>query len=184
MKISKNDPVIFLITGKAGHGKSYSAKVIKNELTNAVILQTAFYIKYYATKLTDWDGCDDTKPRSLLQEFGTGLIRQYLNMPDFLPTRLVEDINIMSYYQKYFIIDDIRLVREIDYIKAHFDKVITIKVGRTEYQSALTSEQQGHITEQGFEYDFDYTIIRDDKKLLKNDIINVVKETLNEEVNK
>lgn len=184
MQFSKHEPVIFLLTGKAGHGKSYSGKVIKEQLSVAVILQTAFYIKYYATKITDWDGTDDTKPRTLLQELGTGLIRQYLNTPDFLVSRLVEDINIMSYYQQYFIVDDIRLASEIDYIKAHFSNVITIKVGRTEHNSHLTEEQQNHITEQGFEYDFDYIIIRDTLTSLKNDIINVVKETLNEEVNK
>lgn len=179
MKFIRKEPYIFLITGKAGHGKSYLAKLIKEDLPNAIILQTSFYLKYYAEKITDWNGDESTKPRTLLQELGAELIRKKLDSPDFLVNRLAEDISVMSYYQRYFIVDDIRLESEITYLKKQFEKVITIKIERYNHNSLLTTDQQNHSTEQDFDYAFDY-IINNQNDNLKDKISKLVKETLNE----
>ena len=79
MEFIKRDPVIFLIAGKANSGKDTSAEFIDNYVKlkglKVVNLQLSSYIKMYAKKISGWNGEEDSKPRSLLQELGTDIIR-------------------------------------------------------------------------------------------------------------
>ena len=41
-----------------------------------ISLQYGSYIKEYAKKISNWDGNEETKPRELLQQLGTNIIRK------------------------------------------------------------------------------------------------------------
>jgi hypothetical protein len=119
----------------------------------------AKYIKQYAKDYFGWDGREETKPRELLQQMGTELIREKLRKPNFHVSRTCEDIEILSEYFDYFIISDCRFYNEVYYTKAIFPlDTITIRVNRTNYISELTPEQQAHKSETelddygGFDY--------------------------------
>ena len=58
-----------------------------------VNLQFSSYIKMYAKEITGWNGSEDNKPRSLLQELGTDIIRKKIS-EDFFINRIIDDINI------------------------------------------------------------------------------------------
>ena len=85
MKIEEKNPFIFIICGKARHGKDTVAQMIRNSYENiglnTINLQYSTPIKEYAKKISSWDGSEETKPRELLQILGTELIRQKI---DFL----------------------------------------------------------------------------------------------------
>ena len=62
--------------------------------------------------MTGWDGKEETKPRQLLQELGTDVIRNKLNKADMLIERQLDDIEIYSYFYDAIIVPDIRLPKE------------------------------------------------------------------------
>ena len=101
MEFIKRDPVIFLIAGKANSGKDTSAEFIDNYVKlkglKVVNLQLSSYIKMYAKKISGWNGEEDSKPRSLLQELGTDIIRNKIDNYLFI-NRIIEDIKVYSYY--------------------------------------------------------------------------------------
>ena len=116
---------VILISGKAGSGKDEVAKLLKMYLGNAVITKLAKYIKLFAAEMTDWDGKEDDKPRTFLQEMGDNL---RLLDKNFLTKRMVEDLKLYEKFYDYVIISDVRLVNEIEYIKANYLNVVTIRV--------------------------------------------------------
>ena len=85
MNLEEKEPFIFIISGKARHGKDTVAKMIRDYYEriglNTINLQYSTPIKEYAKKISSWDGSEETKPRELLQTLGTELIRQKI---DFL----------------------------------------------------------------------------------------------------
>ncbi len=92
--------------------------------------------------MTGWDGKEETKPRQLLQELGTDVIRNKLNKADMLIERQLDDIEIYSYFYDAIIVPDIRLPKEIDSVKAKFDNVVAIHINRINFESDLSSNQQ------------------------------------------
>ena len=80
--------------------------------------------------MTDWDGSEESKPRKLLQELGTDVIRNKLNKAEMFIERQLDDIEIYSYFYDAIIVPDIRLPREIDSVREKFDNVVVIKVER------------------------------------------------------
>ena len=158
---------IILIAGKARSGKSTIAEFMIEELRRQgkkpCELQIGQYIKYYAMKYFEWDGKEETKPRSLLQELGTEVIRNKID-PDFHIDRLIQDIEVLSYFYDTFIVSDVRMPVEIEKPKKKFDNVITMKMIRE--SDELNNEQQKHVTETALDsYDeFDY-IVNNDKTL-------------------
>lgn len=156
---------VILLAGKAQNGKSTLANYIKENLEQqgkkVVLDRFAKYIKEYARQL-GWDGVTkDECWRNFLQYVGTELIQEKLNIKTFHPKRLAEDIEILSNLGiEYFIIDDCRFRREINYIKSIFpNDTITVKVCRLDYDSPLTNEQKSHKSEIDLDgYFFDYTI--------------------------
>lgn len=155
---------IILIGGKARSGKSTIANFMIEELKKQgkkpCELQIAQYIKYYAMKYFDWDGSEETKPRSLLQELGTEVIRNKID-PDFHIDRLIQDIKVLSYFYDTFIVSDVRMPVEIEKPKKEFENVISIKMIRP--SDELDSNQKTHVTELALDnYDgFDYVIDND-----------------------
>ena len=104
---------------------------------------------------------DDNKPRTLMQDFGQNLLRK-IN-PNFLINRLLEDIEVFSYFYDIIIVTDARLKDEVVIPKEKFDNVTTIRVIRNDYDNGLTKEEKENITEIALDNfnDFDKVIYND-----------------------
>lgn len=169
---------IIILSGKAESGKNKVASIIEENLKDkkVITISYAFYLKEYAKKILKWDGLEDTKPRTFLQEIG-----DYVKEIDknFLINRLLQDIEVYKKYFDVIIISDARFIEEINCIKEKYlnTKVINI-TGRT---NKLTEIEKNHITETALDnydlYDFKIentsSIEELEEKVLK--IIEVIK---------
>lgn len=157
---------IILLGGKANTGKDTAAEIIDNYYRDkgldVVNIQISFYIKMYAKEIAKWDGDNESKPRQLLQDLGTELIRKQIDKYFFIK-RIIQDIDIYSRYFDVITISDGRLPEEFDKIKANYPETISIHVTRPNFQSTLTKTQKEHVTETGLDnYDkFDYELVND-----------------------
>jgi len=162
---------IFLIAGKSGSGKTEAAKLIKKNLDKTVVTNFSKYIKLFALEMTDWDGSDQNKPRTFLQQMGDRLrkIDKY-----FLPKRIMEDILIYEQDYDYLVICDVRMLDEINYIKEHNEGVVTIMIeGKS--SNKLSLEEQNHCTENEFmNYDYDYVIKNNYDDNFEKDILEII----------
>ena len=153
--------MIYLVGGKARSGKDTISDFMQKELEKdgkkVCRLQVSSYIKYYAQKYFGWDGSEETKPRELLIELGTDIIRNKID-ENFHINRLIQDIKVLSYFFDSFIVSDIRFPVEIEKVKENYDDVITIKMIRE--SDELTEEQKKNRTETALDsYDgFDYVV--------------------------
>lgn len=152
---------IYVICGKARHGKDTTALAIKNAYSDKKVINLSYgsYIKEFAKNISDWDGSEETKPRELLQHLGTEVIRNNIDK-DFFIKRLCNDIRVYSYYFDVITISDARFPDEVITPKKLFDDVITIKVVRDNFETSLSDDEQKHSTEtalDGFN-DYDYVI--------------------------
>ncbi len=184
MEIKKKEPIIFVVAGKANSGKDTTCELINNyvRLKNlkSVNLQFSSYIKMYAKVISGWNGNEDTKPRSLLQELGTEVIRNKIDN-NFFIKRIIGDIMVYSYYCDVITISDARLKDELDSIKNSFNNVYKVKVERPNFESSLNSNEKKHITEVDLDnYDnYDYVLVNDGTiKDLNNKVINMVNEVI------
>lgn len=181
-EIKNRNPKIYLLSGKARHGKDTTASFLKEfyEKDNKKVIysRAGKYIKFYVKEMTNWDGSEENKPRELLQTLGTDVIRNKLNKAEMLIERQLDDIEIYSYFYDAIIVPDIRLPREIDSVKEKFDNVITIKINRTNFETDLTGNQKSHITETAMDNynDFDYILTNDTLDKLKEDVYKIYKE--------
>lgn len=157
---------IYLISGKARHGKDTVANFLKTKLENngnkVCFVRYAAYIKFYAKEYFGWDGEEETKPRELLQHLGTDIIRKQID-PLFHVNRILQDIEVLSFFFDTIIIPDVRTPEEILIPKQKFDKVVSINVFRPDFESELNKKEQAHLTEVGLDNfkDYDYEIIND-----------------------
>lgn len=157
---------IYLICGKARNGKDTVANLLEkiyNEKNKKVInLQYSSYIKEYAKKISGWDGSEETKPRTLLQELGTDIIRTKIDSLFFV-NRIIGDIKVYSYYFDVITVSDVRAKVEIDVPKENIDNIIAVNVIRPNFDNGLSLEQKQHFTEIDLDdYNkFDYEIIND-----------------------
>jgi hypothetical protein len=180
--MEKKEPKIFIVSGKARHGKSTVADIIKNYYTNkglkVIDIAYAKYIKDYAMTISDWDGKEETKPRELLQTLGTDIIRKQINW-DFFLNRICEDILVYAFFFDVVIISDARYEDEIEGPKSKFKDVTSIRVINPTLESTLTDKEQKHLSETGLDHynNYDYIIINnEDKKQLENKVLEIVKE--------
>lgn len=173
---------IYLIGGKARNGKDTLASFMKEELEQTgkkpCIMHLGNYIKHYAKDYFGWDGNDETKPRSLLQQLGTDIIRGKLNKQYFFINRLLEDIEVLSYFFDSFIVADLRLPLEFEEIKKQYPDSIRIHIKRINHESELSDKEKSHITEVALdEYDsYDYKIVNETLEKLALDAKRIVKE--------
>jgi len=156
---------IYLFSAKARHGKdsacTYFKKLLENDNKKVVHTLYAKYIKDYCKEYFGWDGSEETKPRKLLQELGTDIIRKKLDKPNFHVNRICEDIEILSDYFDRFLISDVRFPNEILVPKEKFGvDVVAIRIIRTNFTSDLTEDQQNHESETALDdfMGFDYVI--------------------------
>lgn len=155
---------IYIIAGKARHGKDTIKDFIHKIYDDKKCINLSYgsYIKEYAMKISDWDGSDETKPRTLLQELGTDIIRNKIDEHFFIK-RLCDDIKVYSYFFEVATISDARFPDELDIPREMFDDVIIIKVVRSNFETPLSSKEQVHRTETALDnYDnYDYVIEND-----------------------
>lgn len=166
MNFEKHDTKIFIASGKANSGKDTTCELINNYIKlkglKSVNLQFSSYIKMYAKIIAGWDGNEDTKSRSLLQELGTDVIRKYID-EDFFINRIIDDIKVYSYYFDVITISDARFPKELDSIKNNFKDVYKINIKRPNFENNLNDIQRKHVTEVALDNynDYDYILVND-----------------------
>ena len=177
MEFIKKNPKIFIISGKARSGKNEVSKLIKKYYSNKKSITISFghYIKDYAKRLSNWDGSEETKPREFLQQLGIELIKNKINNKLFI-NRILEDIEIFSYFYDIIVISDARLVDEIEILKQKYSKSICIRVIRNDYDNKLTLKQKNHLTEIALDNYNNYDFIIENDSNLEEKIIKILKE--------
>jgi len=156
------DMKIFIISGKARHGKTTVANYINELLGNCAITSYSRYIKMYASDVSDWDGTDENKPRRFLQDIGN-FVRNGIFDDEFFIRRIDEDIKVYALYKNNAIVDDARLPMEIDYFKERYSNVYSIRVVRSNFDNGLSIKEKHHETEVALDNysNYDYTIVND-----------------------
>lgn len=183
MDVVYRNPKQYFIGGKARSGKSTVGTILKDTYEKkgkkTVILSYSRYHKDYIKSFFGWDGSDETKPRELLQQLGTEIIRGKLNMPFFFVNRMTEDIKILSYFFDVIVVNDVRFKIEIDMQKELFNNLVSIKVVRDGFDNGLTEKQKQHSSEVDLDdYDkFDYCIYNDGTlACLEQAVISIIEQ--------
>ncbi len=179
MEFIKRNPKIFIISGKARSGKGDISKIISNYFKDKKTITISFghYIKDYAKRVSSWDGNEDNKPRELLQQLGIELIKNKIDNKLFI-RRILEDIEVFSYFYDIIIINDARLIDEIETLKEKYKDSISIRVIRNNVSNKLTNEEKKHITETNLDNytNFDYIVYNNDtRKKLTSDIESILR---------
>lgn len=143
--------MIFLVSGKAGSGKSTFTQDAILELDKFGIkakrMSFAAKIKDIASQYFGWSGTKDERGRTLLQHLGECGREYHINT---WVNNLIHDIVTDVSNTKVYIIDDCRYVNEITCFEYDYRfKVIKINIQRTNYNSNLTLEQQMDVSENG-----------------------------------
>ena len=176
MEYIKKDPLIICICGKASSGKStvsnYLENMFKNDNKRVIVSPYTKYLKKYISDVMGIIIDDRNKPRDLLQQFSSQIIKGELKDSDFFIRRQIEDINFYSYFMDVILIDDVRFPREIEILKDKYLHVYSIGVVRNDCVSNLTYGQKNDITEISLDsYDkYDY--------LIKDINLNSLQDTL------
>ena len=96
MDIKDSEAKIYLISGKARHGKDTFSSFLKSAYEEngkkVIVTQLSKYIKYYAREITGWNLTEEDKPRQLLQKLGTDVIGEKLGMEDLFIKRMIDDM--------------------------------------------------------------------------------------------
>ena len=178
MELRNKEAKVYLISGKARHGKDtfsgFLSDVYKENGKKVIVTQLSKYIKYYAREMTGWNLTEEDKPRELLQNLGTGIIREKLGKEDLFIKRMIDDIEIFSCFYDAVIISDVRLKKEIDDLRVAYPKLISINIFRPNFDNGLTEEQKKHKTE----------IDLDDYDKFNEQVINTTLEELKETAEK
>ena len=156
---------IIFLGGKANSGKDSSAEFIdeyyRSRGLDVVNIQISYYIKMYAKEIAKWDGDNETKPRQLLQDLGTELIRKQID-ENFFIKRILQDIDVYSRYFDIITISDGRLPEEFAAVKLAYPETVTVHVTRPGYSSKLSKDQKAHVTESLVdEIEYDLYLVND-----------------------
>ena len=184
MELTKKEPIIFIVSGKANSGKDTTCDLINNYIKiknmKPINLQFSSYIKMYAKKISNWDGSEDTKPRTLLQTLGTDIIRDKIDN-NFLIDRIIGDIKVYSYYFDVITISDARLPEEIDSVYNAFKNVYRIRLERPGFINNLDKKENNHRTEIALDNysNYDYVVVNDSTiEELNIKIKNIIDEVI------
>ncbi len=166
MKAEYKNPTIYLISGKARHGKDtfsgFLKEIYEKYDKKVIVTQLSKYIKYYAREMTGWDLSEETKPREFLQKVGTDIIRGQID-EKFLIKRLIADIKVLSHFCDVIVVTDVRIPLEFEEIEKEYDNVVKVLVRRTNFETVLTGKEQKHLTETALDTysNYDYIIEND-----------------------
>lgn len=173
---------IYMLGGKARSGKDTVASYIKeyyeDKNLKCIVLQISSSLKYYASKVLNWDGLEESKPREFLQHIGTEVIRKQVSK-DFLINRTIDDIKILFNYVDIIVVSDVRLPDEFINIRNSFDNVTNILIRRNTFDNYLLNDENKHITEVALDEFNSYDeLIENDGNLddLKVKIIKILME--------
>ncbi len=173
---------LYLIAGYAKTGKNYFAEMLKQEFEQrkkrVCLLKITAPLYHYAYDYFGWNGKEEDKPRSFLQNMGIEYIKEELHMPDFLLNRLYDDIYILDQFFDVGIITDGRLQEEIIKLKNKYPSMVTIHLLRKDGLSFLTDTEKEHVTERDLEeyQDFDYVVFNKGDHTLKMEAEKIVLE--------
>jgi hypothetical protein len=177
MKFIKRNTKIFLISGKARSGKGEISNIIENyyKEKKCITISFAYYLKDYVKRITNWDGSEKTKPREMLQQLGIELIKNQID-DKLLINRILQDIEVFSYFYDIIIISDARLIDEIECVKEKYKDSIVIRVIRNNNNN-LTINQKTHITEIGLDNynNFDYIVSNNNYESLINQVEDILR---------
>ena len=182
MEVRLRKPTVYLVGGKAKHGKdtfsSFLKEVYESKGKTVIVTQLSKYIKYYAREMTGWNLTEEDKPRELLQQLGTNVIREQLGKDDLFIKRTIDDIEVYSCFYDAIIISDVRFKKEINDIKAAFPDAISIHMFRPNFDNGLTEEQKKHKTEIDLDdfNNFDEEVINTTFDNLKKDAKRIYKK--------
>lgn len=140
---------IICISGKAQHGKTTTANLMKSYLETkgeqVLVASYAGLVKYVCKTFFGWDGKKDDSGRSLLQYVGTDVVRK--KNPDFWVNFLMDIVGFFEKEWDYVIIDDCRFPNEIDeWNFADYD-TCHIRVRRDGFESPLDDKAKAHESE-------------------------------------
>lgn len=176
MEFTNKNPKIYIISGKSGSGKTEAVGLIKKNCKEKKVIDLAYSytIKHYAKQIIGWDGSEDTKPRSFLQNLGVELIKEQIDS-NLVINRMIEDIKVYSYFFDFIIISDARFIEEIECIKNNFKDVTVIRlIGK---ENKLSKEEKTHISETALDNynNYDYIINND---LIESDLEQSLRDIL------
>lgn len=165
MEFNKRKIKIYILSGKSGSGKTQVADYIIDNYNKknmkAVNLYYAYYLKDYAKRILGWDGSEETKPRDFLQQVGSELIKKHVNK-NLVTSRLLDDIEVFSYFYDVIVISDARFIDEINLVKEKYSNAISINIIRNK-ENDLNELEKKHDTETSLDNfnDYDYVINND-----------------------
>lgn len=171
---------VYLIGGQARNGKDTFGGFLKEYYQEkgkkVCVMHLSSYIKHMAIDYFNWDGSEETKPRTLLQNLGTDIIRVKMKKDKFFINRIIEDIEILNNFFDIFIITDVRFPIEYEEIKKAYPNTIKIHITRPNFVNELNEKEKKHSTETALNNydDYDYKIINRDLEDLKKDAWNIV----------
>ncbi len=153
---------IYVLSGKARSGKDTVADIIEEfyKTKKVIRLSYSYYLKDYLKRMNLYT--EENKPRKLMQDFGNHLLKEKIDS-HFLIHRLMEDIEVFSYFYDIVIITDARLKEEVLLPKENYQNVHTIRIIRENFDNGLSKEEKEDITETDLDdfLEFDKIIYND-----------------------
>jgi dephospho-CoA kinase len=152
---------VILISGKARSGKDTFAQMLQSIMVldnqKPILLHYADILKYFCKQYLGWNGEKDEAGRTLLQYFGTDVVRN--NHQDCWVNIIKELVNGIHTEYDYVLIPDTRFPNECDWRDTGFD-FDTIRITREDLNGEdLTGTQQVHSSETALDdYIFDFII--------------------------
>ena len=167
---------IIMISGKSGSGKDTFANILKEKLSEkqqkVIIIHFADLVKFYAKKYYEWDGNKDEVGRSLLQQIGTTIMRNYNNR--YWGDIVGQFLAAITPYNTFDVclIPDWRFISEFEAICDYNDNVTTVRINRKDENGnhyinpVMTHEQYWHQSEIELDdFNFEWVIENTSKDL-------------------
>lgn len=176
-------PVVILVSGRAGVGKSTFARIAKEELYkrgySVDIMAFAQGVKDCARQFFKWDGSKDERGRKLLQLIGTEVGRWY--NPNIWVEYLKDHIKtgVLGLTSDVIIIDDWRFINEYTEFKTEYSfQLLTVHIYAPEREILRGTKEYFHSSEvelpnSDIEYD-EYIDNRGDLQTLEDNIKEII----------
>lgn len=167
---------VICISGKAQHGKSTTATMMKSKLEKSgkkvLIANYAGLVKYICEAFFGWNRKKDDKGRALLQFVGTDVIRA--QEPDYWVDFIADMLTFFNGKWDYVIMDDCRFPNEISKLMSRGFKVTHVRVIRDGFKSPLEDKAQRHISETALDN------VVPDFEIMNSGTLSDLRETIDE----